>query len=301
MSAFRPRHVLLETRLRRLTRMFPGVEKGEVRAVHRTRVASRRLRELVPVLQLDPRTAHRLARRLRKVTRRLGHLRELDVLGILLDELQESGRFPARALERIRDEVTAARREYHEELAEGGFDEELRKVSRKLEHVLERLGRNAETPEQARALRWAIDARIARRAVALKDAIEEAGNVYLVGRLHAVRIAVKKLRYSLEVAQELAGHPAGADLRLLKREQEVLGRLHDLQVMIDRVRRAQGSLEPPDLVVWRGLDLVVRELDTSCRRLHARYVHNRPALLQVCERLQSPGSGERRGRSRKAG
>jgi CHAD domain-containing protein len=197
--------------------------------------------------------------------------------------------------------VGTARRKYHEELADAGFDEELRKLSRKLEHVLERIGRDADTPEQGRAVRWAIEARVARRAVALKEAIEEAGNVYLVGRLHAVRIALKKLRYSVEIAQELAAQQSGPDLRLLKGEQEVLGRLHDLQVMIDRVRGAQSSLQPPDLVVWRGLDLVIRELDTSCRRLHARYMHNRPALLQLCDRLQSSSSGERRVRSRKAG
>lgn len=301
MSAIRPRHVLLETRLRRLTRMVPGVKQGDVRAVHRTRVASRRLREVVPVLQMEPRAAHRLTRKLRKLTRRLGHVRELDVLGFLLDELQESGRFPGRALERIRDEVATARRECQDELADAGFDEELRKVSRKLEQVLGRLRRDGDTAERTRAMRWAIDARIARRAAALKEAIAEAGNVYLIGRLHAVRITLKKLRYGVEVAEEVAGLKASADLRLLKGEQQVLGRLHDLQVLIDRIRRAQGSLEPPDVVVWRALDLLIRELDTSCRRLHAKYMHDRPALLQLCDRLGSPASSERRGRSRKAG
>jgi len=281
--------------------MFPGVERGDVRAVHRTRVASRRLREVVPVLQLDARIAHRLTRKLRKLTRRLGQLRELDVLSLLVDELKDSGRFPVRALERIRDEVGPARRKYYEELADAGFDADMRKVSRKLDQVLERLRRDGDDPERTRAVRWAVDARLARRAAALKEAIDEAGNVYLVGRLHAVRIALKKLRYGLEVAQELGGQPNSAELRLLKREQQVLGRLHDLQVLIDRVRHVQGSLEPPDLAVWRGLDQVIRELDTSCRRLHARYIHNRPPLLQLCERLQSHTSGERRGRSRKVG
>src|SRR5262245_2964250 len=162
MSAFRPRHVLLDTRLHRFTRMFPGVEEGDLRAVHRTRVASRRLREVVPVLQLNARVAHRLTRKLRKTTRRLGHLRELDVLGLLLDDLRESGRFPARSLERISYEVTSARRECHRELAGAGLDDELRKVSRKLEQVFERLRRNGDNPEQTRAVRWAIDARLAR-------------------------------------------------------------------------------------------------------------------------------------------
>jgi CHAD domain-containing protein len=301
MSAFSPRHELLENRLRRFARMFPGVDGGDVHAVHQTRVASRRLREVVPVLHLDGRAAHRLTRKLRKLTRRLGHVRELDVLGLLLDELHDSGRYPPRALERIKDEVTSARRAYQAEMTEAGFGDDLRKLSRKLEQIVERLRRDGDDPDEARAVRWAIDARVAKRAAAVRDAIDAAGNVYLIGRVHAVRIAVKKLRYGVEVAQELVGHERSADLRLLKREQELLGRLHDLQVLIDRVRRVQASLTPPAVVAWRELDVVIRELETSCRRLHARYIHNRPALLSLCERLQSHVPGERHGRSQKAG
>jgi CHAD domain-containing protein len=279
--------------------MFPGVNEGDLRAIHRTRVASRRLREVVPVLQLDGRVARRLTRKLRKLTRRLGQIRELDVLGLLLEELKESGRFSHRALELIGADVAAERHAHFDTMTDAGFKEELRRVSRKLEQALERLPTDGDDPEQVRAVRWAIDARLARRAAALKASIEQAGHVYLVERLHAVRIALKKLRYGVEVAQEIAGEKNGSDLQLLKREQELLGRLHDLQVLIDRVRRVQGSLTPPDLAVWRDLDAMIRELETGCRRLHAKYMHNRPALLQLCDRLSA--AGERRGRARKAG
>src|SRR5262245_17330899 len=47
------RSQLLKRRLDRLTRPLPDLERGDVRALHRTRVASRRLRELVPMLQID--------------------------------------------------------------------------------------------------------------------------------------------------------------------------------------------------------------------------------------------------------
>jgi len=301
MSAFRPRHDLLETRLRRFTRMFPGVHGGDLRAIHGTRVASRRLREVVPVLKLNGRVARRLTRKLRKLTRRLGRIRELDVLGLLLDELKESGRFSDRALELISAEVASERRAYFDTMTDAGFEDELRRVSRRLQQTLQRLPSDGDDPDDTRAVRWAIEARLARRAAMLKQAIDRAGNVYLVERLHAVRIALKKLRYGVEVAQELAGERRNPDLRLLKREQELLGRLHDLQMLIDRVRRVQGSLTPPDLVAWRDLDGVIRELETSCRRLHAKYMHNRPALLQLCDRLQSHAAGERRGRARRAG
>src|SRR5689334_3405838 len=232
MSAFRPRHLLLETRLRRFTRMFPGVNGGDLRAIHRTRVASRRLREVVPVLQLDGRVTKRLTRKLRKLTRGLGQLRELDVLGLLVDELRESGRFSARALQLISAEVAAERRAFFDTLTDAGFNADLRRVSRKLEQALERLPSDGDDPDDTRAVRWAIEARLARRAEMLKEAIDRAGNVYLVERLHVVRIALKKLRYGVEVAQEVAGERRNPDLQLLKREQELLGRLHDLQMLI---------------------------------------------------------------------
>jgi hypothetical protein len=71
----------------------------------------------------------------------------------------------------------------------------------------------------------------------------------------------------------------------LKRGQALLGRLRDFQVLIERVRRVQASLTPPDLAEWRELDTLVTALEHSCRRLHARYVRERAALTVVCDRL----------------
>jgi hypothetical protein len=47
---------------------LPALEQGDVAALHHTRVASRRLRALVPMLQIDGDAAKKLGRRLRKVT-----------------------------------------------------------------------------------------------------------------------------------------------------------------------------------------------------------------------------------------
>ena len=98
----------------------------------------------------------------------------------------------------------------------------------------------------ARSWQWVLEARVARRASALAEAIDEAGAVYLSERLHAVRIAVKKLRYALELSVDVAGQKSTPELTQLRRAQEVLGRLHDLQVLIDRMRETQASLTPPD-------------------------------------------------------
>ena len=64
--------------------------------------------------------------------------------------------------------------------------------------------------------------------------------------------------------------------------QDVLGRLHDLQVLIDRARDVQASLTPPDITAWRELDRLVVALEEDCRRLHGRYMHDRDALAALC-------------------
>jgi CHAD domain-containing protein len=286
MSGFTSRNELLSSRLSRFTRVLHGVEKGNVSAIHHTRVASRRLREVLPILQLDSDRSAKLRRRVRKVTRRLGPPRELDVLLLLIDELRRSRRYSARALKLVRDEATQARRALSVELAAKGTESDLKRVARKLGRVSEELQATPDTAVQLRAMRWAIDARIVRRSEALTTAIADAGQVYLAERLHAVRIAMKKLRYGLELSVEIAGERDSSDLRALKRSQDLLGRMHDLQVLIDRVRRMQGALTPPDLVLWREIDGLVISLENSCRRLHARYMRERPSILALCEQYR---------------
>ena len=115
--------------------------------------------------------------------------------------------------------------------------------------------------------------------------MKDAGGLYVPERLHQVRLAVKKLRYGVELSAEAAGVKNTTDMRMLRREQELLGRLRDLQVLVERVRRVQARLTPPDLAAWRELDGVVAAIDGQCRRLHARYVRDRGALNSVCDRL----------------
>ena len=59
---------------------------------------------------------------------------------------------------------------------------------------------------------WRVDAQVANRASRLSAAMAEAGAMYLPERLHAVRIAMKKLRYAVELSTELAGAENGAGL-----------------------------------------------------------------------------------------
>jgi CHAD domain-containing protein len=270
--------------------MLPGVESGEVGAIHRARVASRRLRELLPVLELDHDKARKLGRRLKKLTRSLGAIRELDVVLLLLDELRASRRLPDAPLRRVTDSVRQERDDARARVHPKDVAADFKRVTKKLQRVAEELQEVDRRSSGRRGWRWAIEARVARRSATLKHAIREAGSMYVPERVHQVRLALKKLRYGVELSGEAAGLKMTSDLRALERWQELLGRMRDRQMLMERVRRIQASMEPPNLAVWRDLDALVMALENNCRRMHARFVRDRGAIVAVCDRLGARAS-----------
>ena len=260
--------------------MLQALGEGDVRALHRTRVATRRLREILPVLQLKAELADRLGRRLKKVTAQLGAVRELDVLSNLVEELKAAGRCDPQALRRVASAIgrerTGARKKLYTRLP----TRDLERIARKLEKV----GDDLLDRKPARGWQWAVDARVSRRAATVVHALDAAGTMYLPERLHEARIAVKKLRYALEVACEAAGTKQSPDIRALKRPQDTLGRLHDVQVLVERIREMQATLASPDFTMWRKVDALIALLEDDCRRLHAKFVRQEIAVRAICQR-----------------
>ena len=241
----------LQKRLEAFIKGIEGVEAGDVQAVHQTRVASRRLRELLPLLALDHDVTRTLSRRLRRVTKLLGNVREFDVLLLLVRELAEDSRYSTASLRPIGAAAAQARVNARERLSARLPRAKLERLARRLE----RASKNLE-PDKGKSDRsaahghrhtwlWALDARLVHRAVRLREAIEAAGAVYAPEHLHRVRIAVKKLRYAAELVGEVTRRRMAADVAALKAAQDRLGRLHDLGVLIVRAREAQARLSPP--------------------------------------------------------
>ncbi len=84
---------------------------GDDTGVHQARVASRRLREAVPVLAtgLKGSKSQKARRKIRRLTRALGLVRELDVTLKLIDELSASEDLSRPALQDVRLHVVAER------------------------------------------------------------------------------------------------------------------------------------------------------------------------------------------------
>src|SRR5918993_2609987 len=104
---------LLRQRLVSLLQAMPAAQAGDEVSVHQARVASRRLREALPLLSIraDAGALDRADKRVRRITRALGPVRELDVTLLLLAELQRRKAAPVRAISRVRDAVIEERLE----------------------------------------------------------------------------------------------------------------------------------------------------------------------------------------------
>ena len=266
---------------------MPAAQAGDTRSLHQARVATRRLREALPVLRasLNDAALIRVQRQVRKMTRALGPVRELDVSLAHLEEMAARDLVSPRALGRVRQalarERLARRRDMLSAITPG-----------KLERLRHRLGQVSSGPEAPQTVATLDEARrqVVKRARRLAAAVERAGGLYLADRLHVARVAAKKLRYALEIERELTRSRATARVTQLKRAQDVLGRMHDFEILIDWTRRVQADHAGSDRKLTLELDTLVRTLEAECRKDHAIYMRRRPSLLKLCETLSTDES-----------
>ena len=278
---------LLRQRIAAVKRMLPGARTGDVRATHQARVATRRLRAAIPLLDAG-KAGRRLESAARELTRVIGPVRELDVAHDLLDDLKAAGQISNAAVSYLRRAIADERRALHREVVRAVGDCDLDRLQRKtLGAVKRRASRHRHAADRHERIA-PVRRRAARRAARLEAAIDAAGSIYLPERLHDVRIAVKKLRYVLEIARDLSGSRAEQRIRTLKRTQDLLGRLHDFEVLITRTRALQAAAVR-DLRLSSDLDQLVRGLETECRRLHGQYITMRRTLLDICRRVEAAG------------
>ena len=266
--------LFLARNLNALRSQWSGVRDGEIESVHQARVATRRIRAALPLLVQTTWADRRL---FKYIGRRLGRVRELDVAQGLLAEMERQLPSSACGIATLRRDIRAKLDRARAKMLKDLDRIDLRAEAEHLRHAS--LARHL-------AAYWRdIPSEIRRDVVAASDAfrkaIAHAAGVYMPNRLHSVRIAAKKLRYSVEIADD-TGVVAGAPLvPRLKKAQETLGRLHDLQVLLARVRkyRSTKGAEPvsDELAVLEAL------LWAECQELHGKYLVKRERMLALCD------------------
>ena len=271
----------LRREIEELADKIARARRGEAAGVHRARVASRRLREALPLVATIVDLDHgHLEREVRRITRALGGVREMDVARDLLQKTAQAADWRPSLVELIDRDCARIRHRREKAMA-------ARIEPRVVDDLLSRLEALLTANEGGKAAKAAAAvaaARVRRRAAALRAALAAAGTLYSAEPLHAVRIAAKKLRYALEVAHAVTRVGVAPEIRLIKNVQTQLGTIHDLQVLQGRVQ-AVGSSPRLDRATSRQFAGIDQDLERRCRELHGRFLKSAPRVRALTDAM----------------
>ena len=284
MRSAHPSAQLIATSLNALLTHLAAVKSGSEEAIHQARVSIRHLREVLSVARVDYKEDDLAAIELvlARAARALSRARDADVGQRLLQHV--AARFPLapRAMGRLQTAVAV------EQVARR------RKAIKKLERLeLESLPellwrarrRDVGWLASRRGWRITLARHLELRAADLRQSLDYAGGVYFPNRLHSARVAIKQLRYTFELADELGSWRPRGTLAALKKAQATLGDAHDRQVMLgrlDALRSDEATLNRDEL---DGLEQFLR---AEIRALHEDYIRALPRLLAVCDASTPP-------------
>jgi CHAD domain-containing protein len=269
---------------RGLAEAWPGVVSGEAAAVHRARVATRRLREALPVLDGERRGVRRLRKDLRALTRSLGPVRELDVtLGLVVRLLHDEPSLDT-ALETIRVRLMERRLRRRARLLRDSDHLDIAGILARVRALSAHDASKAARHRQVPIDRPEIRRRMASRATRVGRAVDQAGALYAPEALHDVRIAVKKLRYSLEVGRAARIVGAARAATRLRRYQDLLGEWHDWQILSAHASRVQGAM-PVDDEHLADFTALAARVEDRCRALHVEFMTLRQDLTALVEEI----------------
>lgn len=228
---------------------------GDAEEIHDLRVASRRLREGLALFSpcYPP---HRLApieARVKRLTRLLGEMRNTDEALAFFSGLESE---PSLSGVRLPESFLAALRDKR-----GTEMDRLRNGLRKLDRrsLRSRYRRRVRAPRLFASRADRIDplaplaayaaASLEARLVPIGNLLPQAGQREAIEAQHRLRIAVKRFRYRMELLWFLLGADFPRHHGLVKRYQELLGKMHDLDVFADMVRGAELAPHVSDAVL----------------------------------------------------
>jgi CHAD domain-containing protein len=228
---------------KQLARQLDGVRAAEeIEFVHRARVATRRLRAALRMLDdcFGAKNTRRWQKAIRRVTSALGDARDRDVQIELLCgtlsalTIKECFLGIARVLaylERDRERVQGRVVKAIDRLEAKGVLQKMRRAAKRVPGETEFSGERLQTPETMARIRRHVGGLIdelLEQQVSLDD--PEARD-----RHHAMRIAAKRLRYALEISRPVCPEQLDASIEAIKKVQTLLGDVHDCDVWFEQL------------------------------------------------------------------
>lgn len=267
---------------RRLSRLLNQVaDKPQPDAVHQFRTTARRIEALLEALSPDPdKNQRRLTKRVVKLRRRAGRVRDIDVQMAALRSLK-IGR-DAQRKDRLMQALADLRSKREKRLVSALDKETIREVRKRLRKAAKSLSLFAEPA----AMDGALDAAAPFDPVAtsLRMFVRVAraqGAPLREDNLHAYRLETKHVRYVAEMAGE--DQTAQKIVAELKRMQDTIGEWHDWLVL---TQRAQEVLAPaPESPLIAALQNVTR---AKFREAISVCTDARKNLLEVARAVLPP-------------
>jgi len=228
---------------KQLARQLDGLRAAEdIEFVHRARVATRRLRAALRMFDgcFAAKKIKRWQKAIRRVTSALGDARDRDVqielLCSTLSALNTKECFPGVArvlvqLERDRERLQRKVVKAVDRLEAGGVLRSMRRAARKILSKSESTPQDVQTPEAVAQT----GRHVLRRLNDLLDHQDSLTNPGDRERHHAMRIAAKRLRYTLEISRPVYSGRLDAAVEAIKRVQTLLGDIHDCDVWLDHL------------------------------------------------------------------
>jgi CHAD domain-containing protein len=196
------------------------LRRGDTDTIHDLRVASRRMRATVGLFApfITGKAVKNISKELRRVTRELGRLRNIDEAVIYFGALPVplpvlSAMLPAARAEEIKA-VTDILKPFPRQCMDGM----LRAAVAELAGI----------PCDDQSLPVYLSEKSIRRYQAVYDLLLPARIPENVETRHALRIAIKKWRYLLETLGQVCQHDYSVTLETLKEYQALLGNLNDI-------------------------------------------------------------------------
>lgn len=255
--------------------------------IHDLRVASRRMREGLTLFEpcYPPEVMKKSIRRIRRVTRSLGDIRNADEAGAFFAGLAaDLGEVPASDLQKIPDSLQATRKK------------RLKKLKSHLQELVPPSSRNhylsiVNSPALFSPAETGIDlfAPIASFAAtsfdglytSIAELVPTARREDEIGAQHLLRIAVKHFRYRMELLSFLMQHDFAELHAAIKGYQQVLGDMHDLDVFRGMAGEAGISDATKEAVADAVQAVRRKSFADFCGLLQAA------PLEALCERVRS--------------
>jgi CHAD domain-containing protein len=293
-------------------REIEGVKSGQdIEYIHRMRVASRRLRAALPLFcSCIPEKKYRVwMLEIQKITRALGEARDTDVQIAFItklikkrqraaDQKNSSTDYPVKVkgdvesillgqLQKKRSKLQVAVIKDLEKLETSGIIDEMKTFFKSQAPAT----KGTKKRLHPYAIPMVAASRISRRLDIMLSYERWVHNPDAVVQHHAMRIAAKKLRYTMEVYGPLYRLGLKKYLVRVKKLQEILGDLHDCDVWIDTVMAIllkERSASPikmssknNQIQRMSGYRHFLSEREKERKRLYLRYVRYWDSLVRA--------------------